>query len=53
MEKAGLAAPQVSQFGDLHNKRWGTGFRFVRLGEAYAALVQELAATQGGASQHE
>jgi energy-coupling factor transporter ATP-binding protein EcfA2 len=53
MEKAGLTAPQVSQFGDLHNKRWGTGFRFVRLGEAYAALVQELAATQGGASQHE
>jgi energy-coupling factor transporter ATP-binding protein EcfA2 len=45
MEKIGLAVPQVSQFGDLHNRRWGTDYDFVRLDGAYAALAGQLEAS--------
>ena len=45
MEKIGLAVPQVSQFGDLHNRRWGTDHDFVRLDEAHAALAGQLEAS--------
>jgi energy-coupling factor transporter ATP-binding protein EcfA2 len=42
MERMGLAVPQVSQFGELHNHRWGTEFGFVHLDEAHAVLSEQL-----------
>ena len=42
MERMGLAVPQVSQFGELHNRLWKTEYRFVRLDEAHAALSEQL-----------
>jgi energy-coupling factor transporter ATP-binding protein EcfA2 len=42
MERIGLAIPQVSQLGDLHNCHWGTEYDFVRLDEAHAALAGQL-----------
>jgi energy-coupling factor transporter ATPase len=42
MERIGLAIPQVSQLGELHNRHWETRYRFVRLDEAHAALSEQL-----------
>jgi energy-coupling factor transporter ATP-binding protein EcfA2 len=42
MERIGLAVPQVSQFGALHNRQWGTDFGFVHLEEAHSAIARQL-----------
>lgn len=42
LERAGLAAPQVTQIAEALNQRWGYAYHFVRLGEAEAALRREL-----------
>ncbi len=46
MERIGLSVPQVSQFGDLHNRRLGTDYGFVRLDDAYTALAGQLEASE-------
>jgi energy-coupling factor transporter ATP-binding protein EcfA2 len=42
MERIGLAIPQVSQFGELHNRHWGTEYNFVRLDQAHTTLREQL-----------
>ncbi|NLE43696.1 MAG: energy-coupling factor transporter ATPase, partial [Chloroflexi bacterium] len=42
----GLAVPQVSELADLHNRAWGTAYRFLNVEEACSALAREL--TGGG-----